>query len=415
MAENFYEILGVDGDASQEEITRAYRDKASEYHPDISDDPDAEEKFKKVQQAREVLTDDEKREAYDRLGHERFEQAEKRGGFDAESAGARSGGRTNARSGGDPFGDRGGMGDMGGMGGMGGMGATMSEGGIGESIFEQFFGGTRERTSGRTQTRTSGRTEETRPQEGTDLRTELTIGLEEAYYGVEKQLTIGRPERCESCGGRGRPPDARARTCPDCNGQGRMTEVRQTRRGRSQQTRPCGRCDGTGEIVDETCSACGGDGRVRGEATLALEIPPGIESGQTLRMADEGAPGESGGADGDLLVDIEVRDHPEFERDGADLHTERAISFPQAVFGDSISVSTLDGAVEMRVPEGTRSGETFRLEGKGMPQLSERGYGDLYVDVHVSTPNPHDLTEEQRSAVEALADTGEANDRNATQ
>ena len=407
MSESFYEILGVDADASQEEITRAYRDKASEYHPDISDDPDAEERFKKIQQAREVLTDDEKREAYDRLGHERFEQAEKRGGFDAESAGGRAGGRTNAQAGGDPFGDSGRMGSMGGT---GGMGATRGEGGIGD-IFGQFFGGARDRTDGRTRTRTSGRTEETRPQGGTDLRTGLTIGLEEAYHGVEKQLTVGRPERCGSCGGRGHPPDSRARTCPDCNGQGRMTEVRQTRRGRSQQTRRCSRCDGTGKIVDGTCSACGGDGRVRGEATLALEIPPGIESGQTLRMAGEGAPGENGGADGDLLVEIEVREHPGFDRDGADLSTEREISFPQAVFGDSVSISTFDGTVEMRIPEGTQSGDTLRLKGKGMPRLSERGYGDLYVDVWITTPDPATLTDEQLNAVETLENTLDANDR----
>ena len=403
MAENFYEILGVDSDASEEEITRAYRDKASEYHPDVSDDPNADEKFKKIQQAREVLTDDEKREAYDRLGHERFEQAEKRGGFDAESAGAqagaRDGRRTSTRAGGDPFGD------MGGMGGMGSEGATMGEGGIGESIFDQFFGGSQKQTGSRTQSRTSSQTERDRPQQGSNLRTELTIDLEEAYHGVEKQVTIRRPERCETCSGRGHPPDAQSRTCPDCNGQGRMTEVRQTRRGRTQQTHPCSRCDGTGEIVEETCSACGGDGRVRGEATLALEIPPGIENGQTLRMAGEGAPGENGGADGDLLVDIEIREHPEFDRDGADLSIERAISFPQAVFGDSVSVSTLDGAVEMRIPEGTQSGDTLRLKGKGMPLLSERGYGDLYVDVQITTPQPDELSDEQRTALETLATT----------
>jgi molecular chaperone DnaJ len=274
---------------------------------------------------------------------------------------------------------------------------------MGGSIFEQFFGGRRE-SGGHTRTRTGRQTEETRPQQGTDLRTDLTIDLQEAYRGAEKQLTVTRPERYERCDGRGHPSDARSRTCPDCNGQGRMTEVRRTRRGRSQQTRPCSRCDGTGELA-EPCSACGGDGRVCREATLALEIPPGIESGQTLRMGGEGAPGENGGADGDLLVEIAVREHPTFERDGADLHTERAISFPQAVFGDSVGVPTLDGTVEMRVPEGTRSGETFRLEGEGMPRLSERGYGDLYVDVHVSTPNLDALDDEQREALETLAGT----------
>ena len=400
MAENFYEILGVDADASQEEITRAYRDKASEYHPDINDDPDAEEKFKKIQQAREVLTDEEKREAYDRLGHERFEQAEKRGGFDAESASSGADGRTNTRSGGDPFSD---------MGGMGGMGATMGEGGLSGSIFEQFFGGTQGQTGSRTQT--SGQAAETRPQQGADLRTNLTIDLEAAYHGVEKQLTITRPERCEACGGRGHPPNAQTRTCPDCNGQGRMTEIRQTRRGRTQQTRPCSRCDGTGELVEESCSKCSSDGRVRREATLALEVPPGIESGQTLRMAGEGAPGENGGSDGDLLVEIAVRDHPEFDRDGADLSTKREITFPEAVFGNSVSISTFDGAVEMRIPAGTQSGETFRLEGKGMPQLSQHSYGDLYVDIHVATPDPASLTNEQQSAVETLANTVDISDR----
>ncbi|WP_459195120.1 molecular chaperone DnaJ [Halosimplex sp. J119] len=369
MSEDFYEVLGVSRDASEDEIQQAYREKAREYHPDVSDDPDAEEKFKKAKKAKEVLTDEEQRQMYDQLGHDRYVEADKHGATD-------NGGR--------------GAGGMGGMG--GGMGGGQGPFGDMSDIFETFFGGG------------GGRGNSSRPRQGRDLRTTLEIDLEDAYHGVEKELNVTRPDTCPDCNGQGHPPDTDSQQCPECNGRGQTTTVQQTPMGRVQQRQTCRRCEGEGTIFEETCSTCRGDGVVREDASLSVEVPAGIEDGQTLRMEREGAPGERGGPKGDLLIEVAVRDHPDFERDGDDLHRQEAISFPQAVFGDTIEVPTIDGAVELDVPEGTQSGETFRLSGKGMPRLRRRGNGNLYVQVQVVTPES--LNEEQREALEAFAEAG---------
>ncbi|MFC3478594.1 molecular chaperone DnaJ [Halobacterium litoreum] len=364
MSDDFYDVLGVGRDASEDEILEAYREKVSEYHPDVSDDPDAEEKFKQIQKAKDVLTDDEKRQRYDQLGHERFTEAEKRG-----AGGGGGGGRGGM--GGNPFG--------------GGAGA----GGMGD-IFDQFFGGGGRGGGG--------------PQQGRDLRTRLSIDLQEAYDGVTKQVTVRRPERCPDCDGAGYPEDADVRTCPQCDGQGHVTQVRQTPLGRVQQRQECSRCGGDGELHSETCSTCSGQGQTREQATLTVDVPAGIRSGQTLRMDGEGAPGDKGARNGDLLVEVEVESHPDFERDGDDLVHRHAVSFPQAVFGDEIEVPTLDGGATFDLDAGTQSGETFRLQGKGMPRLRRRGDGDLYVTVQVVTPDS--LNDEQREALEAFAEAG---------
>ncbi|WP_336345822.1 molecular chaperone DnaJ [Halalkalicoccus ordinarius] len=361
MSEDFYDVLGVSRDADEDEINSAFRKKAAEFHPDVSDHPNAEEKFKKAKKAKEVLTDEQKRSAYDRMGHDRFEQAEKRGGFDGGGAGA------GGFGGGDPFGGTGGGGGLG-------------------DIFEQFFGGGGGRGG---------------PRGGADLQTRLTVTLEDVYEGVEKQMTINRPERCEACDGQG---GTNPSTCPECNGQGQVTQVQQTPFGRMQQTQTCRRCGGDGQVYDETCSECRGEGQVTREANLSVEIPPGIREGQTLRMEGEGAPGEPGARSGDLLIEIVVEDHPDFERDGDDLHYRHAISFPQATFGDTVEVPTMESSVEMDIPSGTQSGERFRLEDKGMPRLRRRGHGDLYVTVQVVTPES--LSPEQREALEAFAEAG---------
>ena len=376
MTEEFYDVLGVGRDASEEEITEAYREKATEYHPDVSDDPDAEEKFKQVKKAHEVLTDEEKRQAYDRLGHDRFVEAEKHGGFDDGAGRAGAGG---AGAGQGPFGGASATG-------AGAQGDAF--GGMGD-IFEQFFGGG------------GGRS---RDRGGADLRTELAIDLAEAYRGVTKRVTVTRPERCPECGGAGHPAAADARTCPQCDGRGQETTVQQTPLGRVQQTRTCRRCSGSGEVYSETCAQCDGEGRVRREATLEVDVPAGIRDGQTLRMDGEGAPAPGGGRDGDLLIEVAVREHAEFERDGSDLYRGAAVSFPQAVFGDTIEVDTLDGTVEMDVPAGTQSGETFRLRDEGIPELRGRRAGDLYVQVQVVVPES--LNEEQQEALEAFAEAG---------
>lgn len=361
MSEDFYDVLGVSRDAGEDEIKKAYRKKAAEYHPDVSDDPDAEEKFKKVQKAKEVLSDDEKRQMYDQMGHDRFEQAEKRGGV-------------------------GGGAGRGGMGGMGGGGNPF------EDIFSQFFGG-----GGQGRSRNQ-------PRQGQNIRTRVSLDLEEAYDGVEKKFTVTRPERCPECDGEGHPPDAEVNTCPQCNGQGQQTTVRDTPLGRVQQTQTCRACGGEGQTYSESCPECNGDGTVRNDAKLSVDIPAGIRDGQTLRMEREGAPGENGGPKGDLLIDVNIRDHAEFDRDGDDLHHHHPLSFPQAVFGDTVTVPTVDGEAEVDVPAGTQSGETFRLKGKGMPHLRGRGSGDLYVQMQVVTPEQ--LNEEQRDALEAFAEAG---------
>ncbi|MFC7235840.1 molecular chaperone DnaJ [Halosegnis marinus] len=364
MSEDFYDVLGVSRDASEDEIKQAYREKAREYHPDVSDDPNAEEKFKKAKKAKEVLTDDEKRRMYDQVGHERFEQADKRGA---------TGGGGGGMGGGNPFG--------GGGGGMGGM----------NDIFEQFFGG------GAGGNRNG-------PRQGQDLRTRMTVSLEAAYEGITREFSVTRPEACPDCDGAGHPPEADAETCPECNGQGQTTRVQQTPLGRVQQTQTCRRCEGEGTLYSETCSTCGGDGRVQREATLQVDVPAGIRDGQSLRMSGEGAPGENNGPNGDLLIEVGVEPHPDFERDGDDLHYDAAVSFPKAVFGATIEVPTLDGPVEMDLNAGTQSGERLRLQGKGMPHLRGRGSGDLYVTVQVVTPT--DLNEEQKEALEAFAEAG---------
>ena len=368
MSEDFYSLLGVSRDADEEEIKRAYRKKAAQNHPDVSDEENAEETFKKLQKAKEVLTDEEKRQMYDQLGHERFMQADKQGATDNAGRGGAGGRR---RAGGDPFG--GGMGDIG-------------------DIFDQFFGGGR------------GGRSRNRPSSGRDLKTSLTISLEEAAQGVTKQVTINRPETCSVCDGSGHPTDADARTCPNCNGRGQVQEVRRTALGRVQQTRTCPRCEGDGEIYEEICTNCGGDGTARTDATLSVDVPAGIKSGQTLRMNGEGAPGDRGARNGDLLIEVTVEDHPDFERDGDDLHTQEPISFPQAVFGDTLRVDTIDGQVDVEVPAGTQSGERLRLRDEGMPHLRGRGRGDLYVHLQVVTPE--DLNEDQKEALREFAEAG---------
>jgi molecular chaperone DnaJ len=368
MSEDFYEVLGVSRDADEEEIKQAYRTKATEYHPDVSDDPDAEEKFKQIKTAKEVLTDEEKRRQYDQMGHEQFEEAQKRGGV---GGGAGQG---------NPFG------------GMGGNGAGF--GGF-EDLFNEVFGGGGRGGRGR---------QGNRPRQGQDLRTRLTIDLEDAYEGIEKQVTIRRPEVCADCDGEGHPPDADVETCSECDGQGQVTRVQQTPFGRMQQTSTCRRCGGDGQLADETCATCDGAGITREEVTLTVEVPAGIRNGQTLRMEREGAPGENGGPKGDLLIEVSVESHDDFERDGDDLFYQYPISFPQAVFGDTVEIETFGGTVEMDVPEGTQSGERFRLKNKGMPRLRGRGHGDLYVQVQVVTPS--ELNGEQKEALKEFAEAG---------
>lgn len=351
MARDYYDVLGVGRDASQEEIKKAYREKAREYHPDASDHPDAQERFKEVQEAYDVLGDQEKREAYDQLGHRQYRQAKKQG-FDPSEDGMSGG--------------RGGMG----AGGMGGF----------EDLFNEFFSG----FGGRQQQRQG-------------VRTRISVTLEEAFEGTEREISYETEVECGACGGSGAAEGSDVRRCPQCDGSGEVRQQQRTPFGQATTVRPCPGCDGRGRIVEDPCRNCGGDGRVRDRVTRTIEIPRGVEDGTTLRLR--------GGGD-DVYIEVTVEDHDKFRRDGTDLHVTHPISFPQAVYGDDVRVPTMEGEVEMEVPSGTQSGETFRLRGKGMPRMQGRGRGDQYVTVKVVTPEPGDLSEREREALEEFAAAG---------
>lgn len=381
MTEDYYDLLGVSRDADRAEIEQAYREQVSQHHPDVSDDPEAEETFKRLQRAKEVLTDEKQRRTYDRVGHEQFVARERSSETGTAGAGPN---RTGFRA--DPF-EWLGRNPTGGFGGFG-------------SLFERFF----DSRGGGTTTHTTS-THHDHARKGADLTTSLEIDLEEAYYGVEKQVTLTRPEACPDCDGRGSPANDKRGTCPKCKGRGYFIHIFDTGRGRSKRREPCERCGGEGEVHTEVCSRCDGDGLIDREATLTVEIPPGIESGQTVRLRGEGEPGTRGGSHGDLLVDVTVTDHPDFDRDAADLYHQQSLSFPQAVFGDTIEIPVFDDQVELGVPPGTESGETFQFEGKGMPQTQQSERGTLYIQVQIVTP--YELTEEQRRALQDFAKAGD--------
>jgi molecular chaperone DnaJ len=355
MARDYYDALGVSRDASQDEIKSAYREKAREYHPDASDHEDAQERFKEIQEAYEVLSDEEKREAYDQMGHERFKKAEKQG-FDPSDGGA--GGRRA----------RGGMGGAGGFEG----------GGLGD-IFDNLFGGGFGGGG------------------GPDAKASVTVTLKEVYEGADKEISYTKTSECGTCDGTGAADPSNARRCGTCGGSGRVEQRQRTPFGQATTVTECPDCGGTGTAYDEPCPDCGGDGEARERVTRTVEVPAGVEDGTTLRLRDGGD---------EIHIEVRVRDHDIFERDGADVYYAHPISFPQAVFGDTVSVPTLDGDVEMEVPSGTRSGETFRLSNRGLPRMQRRGHGDQYVRVEVVVPDPSDLTDEQREALAEYASEG---------
>ncbi|MEK0445279.1 MAG: hypothetical protein RLZZ399_600 [Verrucomicrobiota bacterium] len=356
---DYYEILQVSKDASAEEIKKGYRKLAVQFHPDKNPgDASAEEKFKELGEAYDVLSDPEKRAAYDRYGHAAFAQG---GG----APGGRGGGGFH-----DPF-------DVfrevfgGGGGGAGG-------------IFEQFFGG-----GGRASTEDRNR--------GADLRYDLQIGLEEAAKGCEKEIEVEKMERCGVCSGTGGDSGAKAVTCRDCGGRGQVV----TARGFFQVAQTCSRCRGTGQLIDKPCKRCGGEGRAEAPARIKLKIPAGIEDGSRLRSAGQGEAGVRGGASGDLYVVVHVKEHELFEREGNNLFCEVPVAFTVAALGGEVTVPTLDGKAALKVPAGTQSGTVFKLRGKGMPELNRSIVGDLLVKVMVEVPTK--LNSEQRKKLEELA------------
>ena len=361
---DYYEVLGVQKVASEEEIKKAYKKMARKYHPDLNPgDKDAEEKFKEVNEAYEVLSDSEKKARYDQFGF----------------------------AGVDP--------NFGAGGGGYGGGAGFDFGDLGD-IFGSFFGG----GFGGGQTRRNPNA----PQRGESIRMNLTISFEEAAFGCEKELTVDRYESCETCHGSGAAPGTSPETCPDCGGSGVVQTRRQTPMGVFASTAPCSRCGGRGKIIKEPCKDCRGSGMVRRRRKIQASVPAGIDNGQTISIRGQGHAGKNGGPAGDLLVTITVRPHELFRREGTSVLCEAPITFPQAVLGAELEIPTIDGKVKYDIPEGTQSGTTFRLKGKGIPALNGRGRGDQYVTVYIETPR--NLNREQKEALKKFAEAvGENN------
>ncbi|TDA70217.1 MAG: molecular chaperone DnaJ [Clostridia bacterium] len=357
---DFYEILGVGREASQEEIKKAYRRLARQYHPDMNPgNKEAEEKFKEIQQAYEVLSDADKRANYDRFG-----QAAGPGGFQGFGGAGNFGG----------FGDMGGFGD----------------------IFDMFFGSG---FSGRQRQRQAG------PQRGPDLEVTLELTFEEAAFGVEKKVEVAREEVCRTCSGSGAAPGTQPGTCPNCQGTGQVRQAQATPLGRLETVRTCSRCGGSGRIITVPCHECHGRGQVTRHRTVTVNIPPGVDTGTSVRVTGEGGSGQRGGSPGDLFVNIRVRPHKFFRRDGYDVICEQPLSFVAAALGAEIEVPTLDGQVSLHIPEGTQSGTSFRLKGKGIPRLRGYGRGDQHVVVKVVTPTR--LTERQKELLREFEGLGE--------
>jgi molecular chaperone DnaJ len=355
---DYYEILGIARTASVEEIKRSYRKLAVKYHPDKNPgDHSAEERFKELGEAYDVLMDDQKRAAYDRFGHAAFAQG---------TAGARGGGFH------DPFDI---FREV--------FGASGASGGGG--IFEQFFGG-------------GVRTDREGKQRGSDLRYDLQIRLEEAAFGCEKEIEVSKLEGCPVCSGSGAEAGSRAVTCPTCNGRGQVISSR----GFFQVSQTCSRCRGTGQVVERPCRKCGGEGRIELPSRIKLKIPAGIEDGSRLRSSRNGEAGIRGGPPGDLYVVIHVKEHEIFEREGENLYCDIPVSFTTAALGGELEVPTLDGKAQVKIPAGTQGATVFKLRGRGMPMLNSSQRGDLLVRVAVEVPTR--LNGEQRRKLEEFAE-----------
>ena len=366
---DYYEVLGVSKTATDAEIKKAYRKLAMKYHPDYNPgDKEAEEKFKEINEANEVLSDPKKRQLYDQYGF---------AGVDP-NFGAGGAGYGGAGFGGSGFGGFDGFGDLG-------------------DIFGEFFGGGRSRGSQQNASR-----------RGENVMARLELTFEEAAFGCEKSVTVDRSEPCPTCKGNGCAHGTTPEVCPDCHGTGTVTQAQRTPFGVMQSQGPCQKCRGTGKIIHQPCPDCRGSGRIRKRRTIQVTIPAGIDNGQTISLRGQGNAGRNGGPAGDLLIVIAVRPHEIFRREGTSVLCEAPITFTQAVLGAELEIPTIDGKVKYDLPEGTQTGTVFRLRGKGIPVLNGRGRGDQYVTVNVETPR--NLTKEQKEALRSFSDMlGESN------
>jgi len=346
---DYYEVLGVDRNASKQDIRRAYRKLARKYHPDVNKEEGAQEKFIEIKEAYEVLSDDEKRARYDQFGHA---GAEGQGfsGFDAS--------------------DFGGFGD----------------------IFDMFFGG-------------GGRSRDPNaPRQGADLQYTMTLEFEEAIFGKETEISIPKEETCDTCRGSGAKPGTNINTCSHCRGTGQLNLEQNTPFGRVVNRRVCHHCQGSGKVIPDKCNTCGGSGRVKKHSRIQISIPAGIDNGQQIRVSGKGEPGINGGPAGDLYVVVQIKPHDFFKREGDHIYCDLPLTFAQVALGDEVEVPTVHGKVMLKIPAGTQTGKIFRLRGKGVPNVRGRGHGDQHVQVKVVTPTK--LTKRQKELLREFHELG---------
>ncbi|UCF49560.1 MAG: molecular chaperone DnaJ [Thermoplasmatales archaeon] len=345
--QDYYEILGVNKDATKAEIKKAYRKLALKYHPDKNPDKSAEEKFKEISEAYAVLYDDEKRRLYDQYGHAGIDH---RYSYEDIFRGA-------------DFGDI-----------FRGMGIDFDFGF--NDIFERFFGH-----------RMDFNRRGPRRSRGIDLRYDIEISLEDAYNGLKTEINVPRTETCESCQGSGAKPGTNPKTCTECNGTGQSRQSRRTAFGVFTQISTCPKCRGEGTIIKDYCPQCNGKGKIQKTRNIELKIPKGVDDGSQLRLSGEGEAGSFGGNSGDLYIVIHLKRHPKYNRSGSNLHMIKEISFPEAALGGKIDIETIDGSIgSLKIPEGTQNGDILKIRNKGMPELHNRGFGDLYVEIQIITP-----------------------------
>lgn len=348
---DYYDVLGVARTASEQDIKRAYRSMARKYHPDVNKDANAEDQFKELNEAHEVLSNADRRAAYDRYGH--------------AAANGTPGGM-----GGDPFG-------------FGGA-SPFSD------IFESFFGG-----------QTQGGRRPSGPPRGNDIQVAISLSFEDAVFGTERDVEVDRLETCEACHGTRMKDGKPAPSCSTCGGSGEVRRVQQTILGQFMTSGPCGTCHGEGVVITEPCDVCRGKGRSRTYRMIAVSVPPGVDDSATLRLNGQGEDGPNGGPAGSLYVKIHVESHKYFERHGKSIQSQVGINVAQAAIGDEIEIDTIDGPVVFRIPQGTQSGQQFRLRGKGVPDLRGGDRGDQLVTIQVVVPKK--LNEDQRELFEQLA------------
>ena len=365
---DYYEVLGIGKNATDAEIKSAYRKLAKKYHPDLNPgDKEAEEKFKEVNEANDVLSDPQKRQRYDQFGF---------AGVDPNYAAANGGG----------------------AGGFGGGFGGMDLGDIFGDIFGGGFGGGFSGFGGGSSTRTANA-----PRKGHDIQASVILTFEEAAHGCSKKITINRQDTCPDCGGTGAAKGTSPETCPDCGGRGYVVTQQRTPFGVMQSQQPCSHCGGRGTIIRNPCKTCRGTGKTAARKSLEINIPAGIDDDQNIALRGQGDAGSNGGPAGDVIVHVTVKADPMFERDGYDVTIHVPITFSQAVLGDDVEVPTVDGRIVQHIPEGTQSGTKFRLRGQGIQYLNGRGRGDQYVIVDVEIPKK--VTRAQREALKAFEDS----------